>query len=259
MTQKIHETAEYDKFELLPFNRKVGKIKILEQSMRKYGYLDAYPLHVVKSNNGKMRIKAGHHRFTVARKLGIPIKYVPPFDDGNISIYELEKATNPWSLKDYLTANIQEGHAPYAVIKQYHLRTGISLLCCIALLGGESAGSHNKIDGFKAGTFQLGDPQNATLVETIINFLKDKCDLMWASNSRLVIAVSRVCWVKEFEPKRFMQKAKDHRYLFEKQPSVEGYTNLIESIYNRQSQNKLPLSFLADEMAKKRNVVITSS
>jgi len=252
MTQKIQETSDYGKFELLPFNRDVKKIKYLEQSMRKYGYLDPYPLHVVRNFNGKLRIKAGHHRFSVARKLAIPVKYIV-CDDGGITVYELEKSTTTWSLQDYLISNIKEGRHAYIAVKQYYDRTDIPLLCCISLLGGETAGSSNKVDSFKAGIFELGDPQNANLVETIINFLKDRCGVKWASNSRLVSAISRMCWVEEFDSKRFMKKVKEHSYLLEKQPSIEAYGDMIELIYNRHSQNKAPLKFLADDMARKRN------
>jgi len=253
MTSKIQEISDYEKFELLQFNRPVKRTQYLEKSMRKYGWLDAYPMHVVRNNNGKLKIKAGHHRFHVARKLNIPVKYI--VDDSDISIRELEQSTSPWTLSDYLISNIREGRHPYAAVQQYHQRTGISLICCISMLGGESAGSQNKMDHFKAGTYQLGDMQNAAMVERIIKFLRDRCNIEWATNSLLVKALSRLCWVPEFDSKRFMQKAKDHRFLFEKRPSVEDYTNLIELIYNRNSQNKMPLTFLADETAKNRNPV----
>ena len=136
---KIYETTNYEKFELLSFNRDVNKTKFLEASMKKHGWIDAYPMHVMRGQNGNLRIKAGHHRFEVAQQLSIPVKYV--VSDDNSTIYELEQATNNWNLNDYLVSFVRSGHPAYDKVKRYRERTGISLIACISMLGGQSAGS----------------------------------------------------------------------------------------------------------------------
>jgi hypothetical protein len=40
-----------------------------------------------------------------------------------------------------------------------------------------------------------------------------------------------------------------------KQPSKQAYIEMLDSLYNRGSQKKIPLTFLAEEAARKRNVV----
>ena len=45
-----------------------------------------------KEPSGKAKIKAGHHRFTVARRIGIPVKYVICDELSEVTIQELEEA-----------------------------------------------------------------------------------------------------------------------------------------------------------------------
>src|SRR5690606_38818698 len=108
----------------------------------------------------------GHHRFTVARKLGIPVKYV--VCDDAATIHELEKATTRWSIKDFLVSFVRCGDPAYITVYEYHKRTGIQISACISMLGGESAGSSNKNEDFKAGQFRLGDPTNANTVADLV-------------------------------------------------------------------------------------------
>jgi len=253
MSQKILETNDYKKFELSKFNRDVEKITELEKSMKKHGWIDAYPMHVIKNGAGKLLIKAGHHRFEVAEKLNIPVKYVICDDDA--TIHELEKSTTPWKMKDYMVSYIRCGQHSYQVVKKYHERTGISLLPCIAMLGGESAASHNKLKAFKDGRFQIDDPSHAELVADIILYcVKNK--ITWATNSLFVKAISRIARADDFSPSLFKRKIKSFSMLFEKQANLQGYMEMIESIYNRQNKNKVPLVFNADKAARERSAAM---
>jgi hypothetical protein len=46
---QVQETSNYEKFELLDFNRDVGKTKQLELSMKKFGFRTCEPLDVMKN------------------------------------------------------------------------------------------------------------------------------------------------------------------------------------------------------------------
>lgn len=151
---KIQVTRNYDKFELLAFNRDVKRTTALERSMERYGWIDAYPMHVVPNGGVKLKIKAGHHRFTVAKKLGLPIKYVVCKDQGE-TIHELEVATTPWTLKNYLDSFVRCERPDYISVKEYHEKTGINLSQCISMLGGDLASSHNMGKKFKDGTYKV--------------------------------------------------------------------------------------------------------
>lgn len=252
---KVMETMNYDKFELLPFNRPVMRTEKLKKSMQRHGWIDAYPMHCIRNHkNGKLKIKAGHHRFTVARGLGIPVKYIVCNDDA--TIHELEQSTTKWTAKDYLLSHLREGKNPaYETVNQYHKKTGISVALCVAMLGGETAGSHNKDFAFKEGTYRLGDPEHAQDVADIVLFCKKQCKISWSTNSHFVTALSKIMRVDEFDPQQFKRKVKIFKSLMEKQRTIDDYLRLIESIYNRQSQDKIPLVFFATLAGKKRNPI----
>jgi hypothetical protein len=250
----IHESKNYDQFELLPFNRSVKKTAKLEQSMREEGFITAYPLHCVKNGNGKLKIKSGHHRFYVARKLGIPAKYV--VCDDNASIYKLEGATVPWSLMDYCTSHELSGKAEYQRLLEYHAWTGIPINMCAALLMGytaKGAGGHTK--SVKEGTYKVNN--NSTyaysVAEIVLHCKKE--GIIFAINNLFVNALSRVVWVNDFDVAVFKEKISRYTELMKKQATMKDYMLLIEQVYNHNSKGRrLPVVFLADEIMRQRQV-----
>ena len=253
MATQIKATIDYKMFEMLPFNRDVERIKFLETSMRRYGFLDAYPLHVVKNGNKKLKIKAGHHRFTVARKLHIPVKYVV-CDDGGVSIYELEKATRQWKMDDYLSSYCRQGLPEYLKVQKYKRETGIALGMCIALLGGHT-GSGNLADKFKRGEYACSDDGLADTIADIVEVCRVHIQPV-ATNANFVRALARVIFVDQFSPKKFKTKVKScGARLLEPALKIEEHSANIERIYNHRTSNKIPLSFLADQAAKDRRIL----
>jgi len=247
----IRISRDYDKFELLQFNRNVNRTKHLESSMSRHGWIDAYPAHVVENGNGKLKIKAGHHRFFVARKLNLPIKFVVCDDDS--SIHELEKATTPWRIGDYLESHLRTGNPAYSIIKEYHDRTGISISSCISMLSGETAGSTNKNEMFKRGEIKIKKTDHAETVAGIVAAMK-KAKIKFATNNMLVQAISRIAWVKKFSKTQMIHKIKTFPSLIEKRPNVQSYSEMLSDVYNRQSKTKIPLAFMANETMKKRSL-----
>jgi len=249
MGRQILETNNYGKFKLAPFNRDLGNTKSLEESMKKYGFLEGFPLLVKRNGQGKFVILAGHHRFHVAKKLGIPVKYVETKVE--INIPELEKATISWNIQNYLESYCREERRAYLRVREYHEETGITLNACISLLAGDSAGSGNHSKIFKAGNYKLGNPAHAALVGDIVLHLR-KIGVSWATNQYLVAAISKIVWVKECDTSIMKNKMSTYRQFIQKQPSKQNYLEMLDAIYNRGSHTKIPLAFLADEMAKQR-------
>jgi len=250
---RIQETKDYSKFDLHPFNREVQKTKELELSMREHGFIPACPLHCVRGENGKILIKQGHHRFVVAKELGIPVRYVVSKD--TIDIPHLEKTHRPWSLTDYLYSHSKAGSESYLAVLEYQKRTGIPLVNCISMIWGESAGSHNRVEDFKKGTFRVGDTTHAEIVADIVLFCKNKCKLDFATTATFVTAVSRIVKVAEFEPSQLKRKISTFRSLLERRPTAKMYVELLDEVYNRQCQTKIPLAFLSEQVARHSNPI----
>ena len=243
-------TNNYDLFELHEFNRDVGNITNLTNSMKTYGWIPAYPMNVVKNGGGRFKIKDGHHRFEVAKKLNIKAVYVECKD--NVSITELNNTTKTWSLNDYLMSYVRAGYQAYIAVRHYVSETGIPLSISLALLAGEGAGSGNHRERFKKGTYKLGNQEHANNIKTIVCYMK-KQGVGIANNNYFVKALSRIILVDGFSIAKFKDKISAHTALFEKKPNLQEYSTLIEFVYNRQSQDKMPLVFLADQEARKRS------
>ena len=249
---KILETNNYSKFVVSPFNRDVRKTKALEESFLKYGWLPAYPLHVRRLENGKLEIIAGHHRFCVAQKLGMDIKYIEDKTFSEQMLHDLEIATTPWTLKDWLMSHERTGKREYGVIYEYHKRTGISLGQCISLLSvhGQNGRTNNM---FKEGTLQLSrDLSLADTVGKIIIRCKS-IGIPFARDRQFVVAVTKVAMADGFDLETMLNKMDAHKALMQdKKASQKDYVRLLDKIFNRNSKAKIPLAFNAEEAVRQR-------
>jgi len=249
----IATTTNYEMFQLLDFNRDVRKTRKLEESMKKHGYINAYPLHVVKEN-GKLKIKGGHHRFTVASKLGLPVAYVVCAD--NASIHELEAATVKWNLEDYLISFVRLGDPDYIKVQQYCNRTGIGVGQAISMLAGEMAANGNQGEAFKAGDYAIKETEHAETVASLVDVLRN-AGIAWAADRLCVTSLSRIYSGGHADMARFKSKIKSNASLIKKQPNLSSYMEMWEKIYNRQAHNdKIPLMFLTNETIEKRKLFL---
>jgi len=253
----VRETRNYGMFKLLEFNRDVQKIKNLEASFRNHGWIPAYPMHVIQAEDstGKYIIKAGNHRFFVAKKLNMPVLYVVCQDEAEI--FELEQATNHWKLKDYLVSGCRSGNLEYLEVKKYCEETGIPTGLSISMLAGQTAGGGNVTPKFKRGQFSVNKTSNhAQLVKEIVLLCK-ACEVPFYNKDLFVKALSRVLWVQDLDMKRLKSKIKLFGGDMKRKATLDQHLEQIEEIYNRNSTSKarLPLKFLALECAKQRSAV----
>ena len=248
----LHSTKDYSKFKLCQFNRSVEKKKFLRESMKKHGFISAYPIHCNEDESNQLHIKAGHHRFEVAKELGIAIFYVVTEDAA--TIHELEKATTTWTVKDYLNSFAKVGVDAYVRVKEYYERTGIPLMHCVSMLGGESAGSNNLMSRFKYGEYKLADTTHAETVADIV--IHCKSIGIKATDSIFVQSISRCLFVPEFSPEIFKLRASSNVAKFKPIRTVAEQTVLFEEIYNMKAhtQNRLPLVFLTNKVMASRSI-----
>jgi len=252
MSVKILESNNYKMFELLDVNRDVTKIAPLVESMKKHGWINSKPMSVIQNGNGKLKIKDGHHRFEVAMRLGMPVKYVIDKDDA--TIYELDKSTNKWSLKDCLVSYCRAGKIEYLKLKTYIDETGINISSAASMLMGQSAGSGNCQAPLRNGTYKVNQKCNhAEIVKDIVLCLK-KNGVKFYNTDFLVQAISKVAWVDQFSPDIMKAKIKHFAHLIEKKANLDQYLTLLEELYNRQSRSSIPLKFFAIQKAKERSV-----
>jgi len=254
---KILESNNYSLFEVCSCNRDVIKTKLLEQSMHKHGYITAYPLHVIQNGRGKFIIKAGHHRFEVAKKLGIPVKYV--VCDDKATITELERATRKWSLRDYLDSYCNMGKQDYIALKEYCNETNLSVSTGMSILTGLIAGSGgDRSSVFKLGKWAVRTPNHASIITEYLLMCKN-LGITCYKTSHFVNALTRILFVKEVDFKILKEKTRKYKMLFEKKLNLDQYLGMFEEVYNRQSRNAIPLKFLSYEISKERQKIVATT
>jgi len=249
MAGRIFENFNYDSFELCQLNRPIHNNSRLKASMKKYGWLDAYPAHVVKER-GKKLIKAGHHRFVIAQELGLPIKYVVCND--HLSLDDLEKTHSRWSSPDYLYAYVQQKNPEYIALKNFHGKTKIGLMVCVALMTGNLNVAASASAAYKGGRFKITTAQHANNVGDMILFCAT-LGFKEAKDNRFVAAISRVLLIEDIDTARLRSKLQWQVASLKPQVSMKDYLGLLEEIYNKGTDTKIPLSFLAQNI-KKNNI-----
>jgi hypothetical protein len=249
---KLLCTTNYQIFRRSGFNRDLKKIDALLESMLKHGFIPAYPLHCYPSVGGMVEIKGGHHRFEAALLLRIPVWYVV-LNDG-ASIIELERATNSWTLEDYVTSFVRIGSQPHVILKEYCERSGISVGQAASMLYGEGSLSGNAIHKVKDGTFEVRDISHAEEVARIVTQLQAH-GVLFSSARNLVAAISSFVWLDEFDGDTLIDKVSKNFRVFQRCSTTVQYQEMIEGIYNHAAKKKINLAFLAREHAKSRSPI----
>lgn len=253
---KILESKDYSRFVAYPINRKVEKIKKLVASMSAHGWIDAYPAHCCKLGD-TLVLKGGHHRFAVAKMLGLPVKYV--VCDDTATIHELEQATNHWTMVDHLDSHCEAGKSAYLEVREFCRKSGIGVTQAISMLGGNCASSANMNNKFKAGEFVIRGLAHANTVANIVQHLR-QCGVPFYNASSLVNAISKIVMVEGFDTAKLKQRIKQYTYVVQRQATVDDYMRMLEEVYNRNSKgDRIPVAFLAAEGARQRSATKSCS
>lgn len=252
MESKLLHTSNYAMFVVGSFNRDVKKTGRLMQSMKRHGFIAAYPIHCNVRDDGRLEIKAGHHRFEVAKTLGIPLYYV--VTDDAATIPELERATVRWKIEDYVHSHARAGDIDANTIAAFSKETGIAPIAIAAVLAGHVASSHNVTDQIKDGTFTV-NPEGRKRMLKIANVVKAcaAAGIGFASKRSFVNALSKMSFLIEFDPTVLIHKAEHSPHLFQNCATEEMFLDMIERVHNHARSTKQPLAFLAREAAKLRN------
>lgn len=247
-------TKNYDLFVMTPFNRDLRILDTLVESMTKYGFDPGIPLRVVLDALGRLVITMGHHRFTVAKMLGLEVYYV--ISPNDIDIFWLERNSRQWNGEDFTKGRARGGDKGAQRVLEFAEEFDIPLSCATSMVGGEGAGSGNKAKDMMHGTFVVGDLGGAYEVGTMVRFFQESCGVEFANRSRFVKALDRVMSTPAYDENRMKVKAKQYYKTNQAKRGrdIHDYMLLLEDIFNyRVPRNKaVSLAFLADQAAAAR-------
>lgn len=254
-TKKVEISKDYSRFRFVIENRNVdlkkSKAKKLRKSLKENGWIPSFPMTCVKNGSNTFKILDGQHRFSIARELGMPVKYV--VIDQEIDIAKINDTQDTWSLEDYLDKWIKVGKDSYNEVVEFmetHPNIGLSWSVCL-LLGMQRKGG--LLDGFKNGEF---NPTKNTkgygyrVGNAYEKLVAINDDLKHVNSLK---ALSMCMHVDEFDSKRLIKNFKTHEYLIQPCSKVSDWLQLFEEVYNyHRKTGKIPLKFLANEAMRER-------
>lgn len=256
--KEILKADKYDLFVLHPHNRMVKdglvrkKMKVLDQ----YGWCPGAPMVCAKILGGKFEIRDGQHRFEAAKRLGIAVWYVV-LPESECPTPEQLNAGNggakTWGLSDYVDSYSAIGNEQYVELRDFAAEYRIPLSHAAALLFGLCGHSHGVIERLKMGEFVVKDRKWADKVGLLAREIGEVLPQMRTNNA--IGAISRMALVKEFDGTQMIEQCQRYANMLRPCGTMDQYSQMFEEVYNFQRKvSRLPLKFLADAEARKRNV-----
>lgn len=246
----LQYTKDYDVFEMHPCNRPRKDKPKLKRSMREHGFMPSNAIHV-KQHGDKLQIVRGHHRFMYARELNLPVYFI--IDNTQTDIFPLEgDSSGRWSASDFAYARAQDGNKDIATMLAFARDHRLPFGATASLMGGESAGSNNKLNAVREGTFKVKGVNHAKAVVAITDLCREK-GVEFATHRAFVNAVSMVLRIPELNAEQLARRIRSRPSAMHRRSRVEDYLDEIESAYNYHStDSRLPVTFRAMEEARKR-------
>lgn len=251
-TQKIQSTRNYRLFKRSADNRvfDLGKHKRLERSLRKYGFIPAFPIVCSRNGAKQLTVKDGQHRLTIAESLGLPVFWVE--DQTDFDIAEINGTAKTWDVKDYAAKYAANGNEHYQEILDFADQHSIPIGIAAGLLAG--TGFTNVRNAYLAGEYKVKDRSFATSVAGIYVPI---CTLSSAvKNARFLQACMGVCRVPQFEAKRLLQNTQRCREKLVAYSTADAYLNMLEEIYNFGRKQLFGLKAAATMAMRDRNPVL---
>lgn len=251
MAIALQTTMNYKIFKHDASNRSVNNLHVgkIARSMKKYGYIKAYPVHVIKDDDGFFRIMDGQHRVEAARVAKVPVYYVVSKTD-DISISEINNTQKKWGFVDYVNSYANQGNDEYVKLKDFSEKHNLTVRMSAMLLSGKKINDDNMTGAcvsraIKDGTFMIVEPNIANEVVAIVESLRTHCEM--ASNAQFIAAIAKIVQVPRFSIDRFCNNARRLSSTIKPCATLIDYLDMCERIYNEHASKsgRVPLRFMA--------------
>jgi protein associated with RNAse G/E len=228
-TDKVYEESDYSKFDLLPFNRNLHTTDALEESMKTYGFLSFRPMTTVVNGVDRYLVKDGHHRLYVAKKLGIPVKFM--IDNTGITHHEINGPTSTkWTLEDFIIGFSKEGIQDYKTILEYSQETGISLSLTLRIFTNEATSKTHY--NAKMGLFKITESKSQETAYMIKKIVKKFNEESIKFNMYTIKALLKAMKNEIFDVEYFLSKIYKFGYMLELRNTIQASITVLEKFYN---------------------------
>lgn len=225
----INVTKAYEQFGRSADNRPLDlkKHKLLERSMRRYGFLSAFPVVCVRNAKGELIVKDGQHRIAIAKTLGLPVYWVEEAVDFDIAT--INCTAKGWDIRDYARKHLESGKADYKEALEFAEHYGIPVSLAFTMLAGTTSFGNIRA-AFIEGDFKVRDREWADMVAGLyvpmVNLTRD------LRNKAFLDACMAACRVKGFDVQRMHNGVKRCRDKLASYSNRDSYLSMLEEIYN---------------------------
>ena len=247
----VLEARDYSQFRQSDRNRPSTDRPKLARSLKARGWCPSMPMSVKKNGVGYI-ILDGQNRFEQAKRLGIPVRYVVLSGKDAFEPSEMNEDHRRWKPADFVASHILRGNADYAQLRNFKETTGMEYRICASILSGQQAASGNVMDTLRSGGFKVRTLEFARKVAA----MADACAQFapWAKKANFVDALSKCAFVPEFIPQQFIDRVTATPGMLRNCATSDDFLPVIEEIYNHRSRARMPLAFMARDLAQKRNM-----
>ncbi len=251
-SKKIQSTRNYRLFERHTSENRpldIKKHRKLHDSMKRYGFLESFPIVCHRNGDNHLIVKDGQHRLLIAETLSLPVHWVEEKVDFDVAV--INCAAKIWGLRDYAQKFVANGHKAYQEGLDFSEDHGVPIGTAFALLAGTTSFG-NCQNQFVDGTFKVRDRSWADAVAGIYAPLSLMAPAL--KNNRFVEACMAVCRIKDFDPKRLLANAERCREMLVSYSTRDAYLDMMETIYNFHRKQLVGLKTLAVMAMRERNV-----
>jgi hypothetical protein len=216
------KTKNYEIFKFKTNNRDVKHYKRIVESIKKIGYIDAFPILV----NSNFEILDGQNRFYACRELGLEIAYsiYDNMDKSDEVMIQLNKSAEVWRLESYIKHYAENGNRIYESIRdfdnQYKLGISNTLSICVP---------NSKPKKIKAGILSDLNPKRndiAVDLKTTFSFLK------FNLTNKFVEAIVELYAKAD---KKAIKKIHDNVLIIKQQANTSDYLLMFENMINKRT------------------------
>jgi hypothetical protein len=256
MNYRLMHTRKYDLFSFVGENRPVdlSKRRSLRESMGKYGFIPAYPLHCKMDDAKRLTIRDGQHRLAVAQELGLPVWYVVCVDDASIPL--INSTQKRWSVADYAGSYAKQGNKHYQELLDFHRQHGIALSMAAAILA-DTGSAGNTQAAFRDGLFVVKSRELADRIARL--FVAITATEPACKTYLLVQTLYAICRVEGMDDDRLISNVRRCPELLRKYGSREGYLDMLERVYNYGRHTRYALKIEAENAMRARNASIAKA
>lgn len=243
----VYSSYEYGNFDFINGNRKINENKIsriIEEIKSGNDMLRYYPIQV-KEIDDRLAILDGQHRFTISKRLQLPVYYILVKEEKKmVDIAKVNSNVEKWTMQDYIQCYMKDGNNDYKMLHEFvQLHKAAVSTALVMLSSGMvvSGGGHHKemVTAFQNGLFKVTHKKEADeIMVAMSKFLQIRSISVSIGDRSFIDAVYRIDKFGKVSIDEIAAAVKEHPEALTSQTNYKNYIYKLESIYNIGKHNR---------------------